>query len=222
MVPLGQLENALIVAQTADGTLCLIDQHRAHERLLYNALVRDFPPNATPVALAAAQLNPEASDILDRANDSHARADEPRHTTIQGQLLLEPLMIELSPRQAELLSSRLRELGELGLICEPFGGATFLIRALPTMPGAATGLTSAARAVAADAAEDADDWLDHFRIALACRAAIRRGQALATSEQRALLDDLILATAPAVCPHGSPIMLEYSQSFLARTFEWGG
>jgi DNA mismatch repair protein MutL len=200
--PLGQLDGALIVARSGDGHLYLVDQHRAHERLLYEGLCR---------------VRPFASPHV-----SEDKVDQPARAADQagGQLLLEPLVVELTPRQAEILSSRLAELGALGLICEPFGGSTFLVRAVPALPSAAVGATSFAAELAGDAAEDTDQWLDHVRISLACRGAIRRGQPLAPSEQRALLSDLRGVGAPAICPHGSPIILRYTHSYLARAFEW--
>jgi DNA mismatch repair protein MutL len=187
--PLGQIDGALIVATTPDGQLYLVDQHRAHERLLYDA------------------LHYEAAPAGDAASGS-------------GQLLLEPLVIELAPRQAEVLASRIVELAVLGLTCEPFGGSTFLVRALPAVPGAAVGPAAFADELAAAAAEDAVDWRDHFRASLACRAALRRGQTLSIAEQRALLADLRGASATAACPHGSPILLRYTHGFFARVFEW--
>jgi DNA mismatch repair protein MutL len=195
---LGQLDARLIVAQSPAGDLLLLDQHRAHERLLYDALCRQAGPHS------ARQMT--AHGARDRGSG--------------GQLLLEPLLVELSQRQAAILASRLAELATLGLVCEPFGGATFLVRALPTLPESATPLASVASELAADAAEDADDWLDHLRAALACRAALRRGQPLSVEEQRALVADLATTDAPAVCPHGSPIIVSWPRDELARTFEW--
>ena len=71
-----------------------------------------------------------------------------------------------------------------------------------------------------DAATDSDDWLDVVCISLACRTAIRRGQSLTHEEQRALLADLRSVMVVASCPHGSPLLLRYSRSGLARAFEW--
>jgi DNA mismatch repair protein MutL len=201
--PLGQLDDALIVARAPEGQLYLVDQHRAHERLLYEALRRE----TAAADGAASGGGPEPG------NDAE-------HGSARGQLLLEPLLVEVTPRQAEILRARLAELEALGLVCEPFGGATFILRALPALPGAAVGPVAFARDLAGDAAEDADDWLEHLRIALACRSAVRRGQALTLPEQRALLRDLRGATSPALCPHGSPILLRYTRGFLARAFEW--
>jgi DNA mismatch repair protein MutL len=43
---------------------------------------------------------------------------------------------------------------------------------------------------------------------------------LGVVEQHALLTALAEAAAPAVCPHGSPILLHYSRAFLINKFEW--
>ena len=51
-----------------------------------------------------------------------------------GQLLLEPLLVELPPLQAELLVPRLEELRRLGLECQPFGGSVFLVPSAPQCP----------------------------------------------------------------------------------------
>jgi DNA mismatch repair protein MutL len=199
---MGQLDAALIVAHSSDGHLYLVDQHRAHERLLYEALRRE--PAPVPALHALSEKGGSKTQV---------------HFA-DGQLLLEPLVIELTTRQADILRARLDELAGLGMMCEPFGGATFLVRALPALPGASVGVASFASDLAVDAAVDADDWFEHVRVSLACRAALRRGQPLALAEQQALLADLRGAQAPGLCPHGSPILLCYTHSFLARAFEW--
>jgi DNA mismatch repair protein MutL len=201
---LGQLDNTLILARAPGGHLYLVDQHRAHERILYEALVRQAPP--------AEHLT--AADLADAARSGQGAAQG------AGQLLLMPVLVELTPTQARLLNTRLNELAQIGLECQPFGGSVFLVRSLPSLPVAPTDPAELARALAQDAAEDADDWRDHLRISLACRSAIRRGQPLAHAEQATLLSGLRAARTPAVCPHGSPLLLRYSQGFLARAFEW--
>ena len=135
-------------------------------------------------------------------------------------MLLEPLLVELTPEQADILAARLDELATLGLECQPFGGSVFLVRSFPSIPGADQSALSFAQAVAQDAAEEGDDWLDHVCISLACRSAIRRGQILSLAAQNALLTDLRDVQATAVCPHGSPLVMRYSHELLTRAFEW--
>jgi DNA mismatch repair protein MutL len=190
--PLGQLGDALIVARTATGHLYLVDQHRAHERILYDRLCREADP--APMS-----------------RDESGSA---------GQLLLVPVLVELSPIQARLLLARLDELAGLGLEVQHFGGAVFLVRSLPSLPSGPGDPSEVAREAARAAAEDTDDWLDEVCISLACRSAIRRGQVLSATEQKALLDTLREVRVPAVCPHGSPLILTYNKRLLARAFEW--
>ncbi|HLY30260.1 MAG TPA: hypothetical protein VKQ36_04485, partial [Ktedonobacterales bacterium] len=201
--PLAQYDNTLILAQSPQGQLFLIDQHRAHERILYERLT-----HASPATLASGQPHTQEQT-----------SSEPSAPTT-GQLLLEPLMVELTPAQAETLTARLDELATMGLECQPFGGSVFLVRALPNVPGAAQGAAAFARELAQDAAVEGDGWRDHVCIGLACRAAIRRGQPLSLLEQRALLADLHAVGVAAVCPHGSPLAIYYSHELFTRLFDW--
>lgn len=189
--PLAQFDDTLILARTANGQLLLIDQHRAHERILYERL-------------------------LQRRKELASGAE----TDQSAQMLLQPLLVELTPLQARQLEPRLDELRMLGLDCQPFGDSVFLVRAVPHLPGMAHDAAAVAASLTEDAATDSNDWLDVVCISLACRTAIRRGQPLTPEEQRALLADLRSVMVVASCPHGSPLLLRYSRSGLARAFEW--
>jgi len=70
------------------------------------------------------------------------------------------------------------------------------------------------------ASEDSNDWEDRLLIGLSCRSALRRGYELGIDEQRSLITALSNVSAPAVCPHGSPILLHYSRMFLIDKFDW--
>ncbi len=187
---LGQVQDALLLGE-GPGGLYLVDQHRAHERVLYEHL---------------------------RAR--HGPAPEP---------MVEPIVLELRPAQAARLGARLEALRALGFVCEWFGGRSFLVRAAPRLPEApgreaadapARGaLAGALDALLTEAAEEGD-WQDRLLVSVACRAAVRRGQPLAPATMAALLDALDQTTAPAVCPHGSPLILHISEAFLARQLRW--
>jgi DNA mismatch repair protein MutL len=196
LVPLAQFDEALILTRSPAGDLFLVDQHRAHERILYERLLHQ--------------------------RDSRLREDGTLSLEAEGsagQLLLEPLLIELTPTQAASLRSRISELAGLGLVCQPFGGSVFLVRSVPALPGAAELPADLASALST-AASAGEDWISRVSVALACQSAIRRGMALSNSEQLTLLRDLQQVTTPAVCPHGSPLLLRYSRQYLSRAFEW--
>jgi DNA mismatch repair protein MutL len=177
----GQVHGSLILAESETG-MFLIDQHRAHERSIYELLLR---------------------------RHSEGRA---------GQLLLEPIHVELSARQLAALEPRLAELAELGFQCEWFGGRSFLIRGIPTIPETAN-LPRLLDDLLELAGGDTD-WQHRLLTAVACHSATRRGRQLSLPQCRELLDILAECEAPAVCPHGSPIILHFDQRFLERQFDW--
>lgn len=188
--PLAQLQQAVILAEAPDGSLYLIDQHRAHERVIYEHLRR---------------MHTGVQQVVEETADAH--------------LLLEPVIVEMKRHQAELLEQRLPMLRGLGIECERFGGRSFLIRSVPSGEGQEQ-LVAHLQELAVLAAEDSVDWQDHLLIGLACRAALRRGRELGISEQATLIKALANVAAPAVCPHGSPVVLHYSRAFLIDKFDW--
>lgn len=189
--PLAQLQQAVILAESPDGSLYLMDQHRAHERVIYEHL----------------------------RNKHHSLRERGEEMLSEAHLLLEPVIVEMKRHQAELLEQRLPMLRDLGLECERFGGRSFLIRSVPGGVGQEQ-LAGHVRELAELAAEDSTDWEDHLLIGIACRSALRRGRELSQGEQITLIAALAQVSAPAVCPHGSPILLHYSRSFLMNRFDW--
>jgi DNA mismatch repair protein MutL len=175
----GQVENALLVAEGSAG-IYLIDQHRAHERVIF--------------------------DNLGSADGRQA--------------LIEPALIELSPAESARLTARLEALDGLGFACEQFGASRFIVRAVPS-GDELSGLGGALADLLHDAAADAENWRERLLATISCRAAVRKGRPLTPAQTRDLLDRLAAAHSPAVCPHGSPVILHLSDGFLARQFDWG-
>ena len=184
MLLLGQVQRTLIAVES-DAGLYLVDQHRAHERVLYERL--------------AAQGGPMAA-----------------------QTLLEPVTLELRAADAERFAGRLEQLGALGFHLERISGLVYLVHAVPSIEGAVSAVPPPPDddEVWRQAMLPGDNWLDRLRTAVACRSALRRGQPLSVELMQRLLQDLAGAQSPAVCPHGSPLILEVTASFLARQFDW--
>jgi DNA mismatch repair ATPase MutL len=93
----GQMANTYIIAEGPDG-MYLIDQHAAHERVLFEKI----------------------------RNERSRRAIE-----IQG--LLQPVPVELTVRQQELMESQAEALSEYGFSIEHFGERTYLVRSVPAL-----------------------------------------------------------------------------------------
>ncbi len=178
----GQVHGSLIMVEDQRG-LYLVDQHRAHERAIYELLLRQH---------------------------GEGRA---------GQLLLEPMHIELNANQLTRLEPRLAELAALGFSCQWFGGHSFLVRSIPVLPETAD-LPGVVEDLLDHAANDDSDWQHRLLTSVACRAATRRGRSLTIVQCRELIELLADTSSPAVCPHGSPIILHFSEKFLERQFHW--
>jgi DNA mismatch repair protein MutL len=179
---IGQVHGSLISIEDDRG-LYLVDQHRAHERAIYELLLR---------------------------RHAEGRA---------GQLLLEPLHIELNSHQIARLEPRLPELSALGFQCEWFGGRSFLVRSVPVIPEA-NDLSSVVEDLLDLATHDDTDWQHRLLTSVACRSGTRRGRALTLPQCQELITMLADTSSPAVCPHGSPIILHFSERFLSRQFDW--
>lgn len=180
---IGQVGGAFIIAEGPSG-LYLIDQHRAHERVLYDRYKR-----------------------------------EAQTAESSTQLLLEPLTLELTPRQAAEVESRLNDLAALGLRLEPFGERTYLVRAVPS--GLPRGdLTASLVEMIDEMLEEKGgvEWRERALTTLACHSAVRAGKTLALEEMRQLIEQLEGSPLPQTCPHGAPTMMHFSQSQLEKEF----
>ena len=180
---LGQLLQTYIVAEGPDG-LYLVDQHAAHERILF-----------------------------ERVRSQRERGE----VEVQG--LLEPLAVELMPRQAETLLSEGECLASYGFAVEPFGERTCLVRAVPAALARGEVVTALVDILdALGQVGEPDTREERIAQSLACHSAVRAGQALSMEEMRHLLGELELAHLPHTCPHGRPTMVCTSIAQLERDF----
>jgi DNA mismatch repair protein MutL len=186
---LGQVTQTYIIAEGPEG-LYLIDQHAAHERVLYERLMAEQSKMA-----------------------------------VTSQALLEPLTIEL-PFQTEGIGGESLEcLSQLGFDIEPFGGDTYLVRAVPTMLARGDiieaiieivdGLTEGGTV---GTGEEAASTAERALISLICHSAVRAGKTLSMEEMRDLIRQLEQTAMPRTCPHGRPTMIHLSAAQLAREF----
>jgi DNA mismatch repair protein MutL len=191
----GQIASAYLVAEGPDG-LYLIDQHAAHERVLFESFMA---------------MRREA---IDPSNGSQS-------ATIPAQALLQPVSVDMPPASARIIEEQLDMLNRMGFQVEIFGRGSFLVRAIPTL---LVGMDpSAALAVIVEDFEEDESPLQAESeariIARVCkRAAVKAGQTLSAEEQKALLNDLEACQSPRTCPHGRPTMIHLSVDLLERQF----
>jgi DNA mismatch repair protein MutL len=115
----GQIASAYLVAEGPDG-LYLIDQHAAHERILFESFMALW-----------ASFNPNSEQSIS--------------SRIPAQALLHPVTVDLPPASARLIEEQLPVLKRMGFEVELFGKGSFLVRAIPSLlvgldPSAALGV----------------------------------------------------------------------------------
>jgi len=179
---LGQLANTYITAEGPDG-LYLIDQHAAHERILY-----------------------------DRISAQWAQ----KEVEVQG--LLQPITIELSPREEETLRASKEFLAEFGFTIEHFGNRSYVIRAVPALMARANIIEIISMLLDNLASKELNPWEEKIAQSLACHGAIRAGQQLSDEEMRELIKQLEQTKQPRACPHGRPTMIHLSSHQLEKEF----
>jgi DNA mismatch repair protein MutL len=187
--PLGQVRDSFILAVNPDG-LWIIDQHVAHERVLFEKILHE------------------------RAQNSAAQ---------DGQRLLMPLIVELTPGQQAVFTEISEELQRNGFEVDLFGTRTVAIK---TAPGGVR---------PADVEKMLVELLDQFEreeqvlnldkirakiaASIACHAAIKINMPLEQNKMEWLLKELAKTECPMTCPHGRPVVLRYSVKEIQKAFK---
>jgi DNA mismatch repair protein MutL len=131
-----------------------------------------------------------------------------------------PARLHLTPREIDTLERIAPLLKDLGIEVEPFGGPTFLIRALPALLGQEMPdeLLMALIEQGTRRGDSEDEQRDQLAMKAACQAAIKAGDPLTLEQMQRLLDDLAQAWSPATCPHGRPALVTVSLEELTQRF----
>jgi len=184
---IGQFHNTYIVCESEEG-LILIDQHAAHERVLFE------------------QFSARSTDAQKSA-----------------QRLLVPETVELGYREAGILEKIIPDLKELGLEIEPFGGNTFVVKAVPVLLAEREVkpviIEIVEKIVEIGSAPGLAEALDKCRMIMACHGAIRANQALSETQIKGLLSQLDGCRNPSHCPHGRPTWIHWEIRNLEKSFK---
>ncbi|MCC6443108.1 MAG: DNA mismatch repair endonuclease MutL [Armatimonadetes bacterium] len=141
----------------------------------------------------------------------------------ETQPLLIPLTLKLSHRESPVLEANEKTLEEMGFEIEPFGRDTYVVRAIP-LSLVGKDYEQALRAIVDELCEQADS--SHLAVRreevasmVACKAAVKAGDALTHEEMAHLLDELRETRNPYTCPHGRPIVIVLSVAELEKRFK---
>jgi len=183
----GQVMGTYIIAEQGDR-LMLVDQHAAHERVVYEKL-------------------------------KHRHTHLPR----DSQFLLVPETLEMGAGEADLLSNILADLEALGLVIEPFGGTTFVVKAVPGLL-AQKPVASLVHGIVETLMETGDtgikeQWLENCLISMACHHAVQANKSMSLPEMASLVKDLFACDNPFHCPHGRPTMVSFDKTRMEKLFK---
>jgi len=185
--PLGQIRDSFILAVNGDG-LWIIDQHVAHERVLFERILRQ-------------------------------RAAE----KVQGQRLLMPLVVGLTPGQQAVFEQISEELERNGFEVEPFGARTIAVKTAPAGVDASEIERLLTELLDQFQREEQATNLERARgkiaASIACHAAIKVNTPLEANKMEWLLKELARTECPMTCPHGRPVVLRYSLRDIQRAFK---
>ena len=141
---------------------------------------------------------------------------------VPSQRLLMPLMLQTSPRDADILKRNLDTLTRLGIEAEPFGPNTFKIEAVPTflkVDDPLAWLDQVIEELQSLSSKSSALRLGEDMIVMsACRHSVKANDKLSIPEVQALLEDLFACEMPYCCPHGRPTLIQMSMGELERKF----
>ncbi|WP_457573745.1 DNA mismatch repair endonuclease MutL [Desulfolithobacter sp.] len=186
---IGQLFDLYLLCQR-DDELVLIDQHAAHERIIYQQLRRGFLNRAIPsqslMFPVPVELGPEQSETMERAGEALQALG----------FVVEPFgdatwVIQALPAQLSHLDpgKMLHEvLDELRLAGEDPSGAVL------------------------------SPQMEKLLASMACKAAVKAGNRLQDREMEELLRQMEKADFFSHCPHGRPVIKQISRREIEKWF----
>jgi DNA mismatch repair protein MutL len=141
---------------------------------------------------------------------------------IQTQPLLVPEVVDLDPVNVARLAAEGEFLGRLGLVLEPFGTSSIMVREVPAP--LAGGSTAALVRDIADGLGDTppdealEEKTNRLLATMACHHSVRGGRRLHVQEMNALLRSMERGLNTAQCNHGRPTHVELKLRDIERMF----
>ncbi len=185
--PIAQIANSYILAEDDNG-LVIIDQHAAHERVMYEKILDSVKKSRLvsqsvlapqPIDFGAAEAEIIRSNLGSLKEIGVEVEEFGGNTFLVTSLPAD--MVKNDP--GEILRGLTDDLSEL----KKSGGSM----------------------------QSKRDYLIHFA---ACRSAVKFGQKLSHEEQAALIDELFKIDRKETCPHGRPTMIRMTYGELERMF----
>jgi DNA mismatch repair protein MutL len=181
---LWQLADTYILSQLK-GSLMVLDQHAAHERILYEEAMRN---------------------LTERPASS--------------QQVLFPTVMELSPKEFQILEEHKELISRLGFGFKHFGGRSVLVTAVPSLIKGRSGELFLKEILTQLEEEEKveKDRMKAVAKSFACHGSVKAGDRLTQEEMNSLTRQLFTTEEPYSCPHGRPTVVKISIDELNKKF----
>jgi DNA mismatch repair protein MutL len=157
----------------------------------------------------------------ERVNYNKIRAARAEHK-LSVQKLLIPELVRLTSEQVTTLMEQRELLSELAFEVSEVDHEQVAVCGVPSVLSrlncAALLKEFAAEPVSAGWRERLEERIDHIAARLACHASVRSGDLLSRHEAYALFSELDEAELSGACPHGRPVVTEFSREAVERWF----
>jgi len=183
---IGQIFNTYWIVEQ-NNSIYIIDQHAAHERILYEKFVDNF-----------------------------------KKSKPMSQRLLQPIAVNLSESEKQIVCDNKELLESFGFELEEFGVNTYAVRSVPFIFNSP---------VNADFFVEIIDLLSSNNISniyetkldaiatMSCKAAVKGNNKLSYKEAKQLIEEIVKIENPFTCPHGRPTIIEISKHELEKRFK---
>jgi len=186
---IGQFANTYLVCQNQRG-LILIDQHAAHERILFERLKRQFASQTIPVQPSL------MTEIIELEKEAVETLTVPKNAAE-----LQKLGFDLEPMSQDSVALRSRP---LFLVDQPIKPLLEKL-AEEFFERGSMGVLQ--------------DKLDHVFATMACHGAIRAGRTLNQEEMENLLEQMDEFAFSSFCPHGRPVHFQMTLTEIEKEFK---
>ncbi len=170
-----------------EKSIFMIDQHAAHERILYEELMQ--------------QLKKE---------------------DVTAQMLLEPLLLQLTEKEKEVLQDNKELLNRFGFSIKLLEEKTYALCSVPFIiksPTSTKFFLDLLDLLGETSIENIYDTKILTIATMACKAAVKANDRLSFQEANALIEKLLQLENPFTCPHGRPTIIEMTQYELEKRFK---
>lgn len=138
------------------------------------------------------------------------------------QSMLIPIVLEYPHDEWLKITERQEILAKVGIHLEPFGANSFIVREHPTWyeAGKEEDITKEIIEIVLESGQiDLAKFREDAAIMMSCKRSIKANHYLNDQQARALLVDLAKTENPFNCPHGRPVLIQFTNREMERMFK---